>query len=29
MLLAETNNVVDNGPLFVSSSTVDASAAIH
>ena len=27
-LLAEINNEVD-GPLFVSPSTVDASAAIH
>jgi len=29
MLLAEINNAVNDGPLFVSSSTVDASAAIH
>jgi len=29
MLLAEINNAVDDGPLFVSPLTVDASAAIH
>ena len=29
MLLAEINNAVDDGPLFVSPSTVNASAAIH
>ena len=27
--LAEINNALDDGPLFVSPSTVDASAAIH
>jgi len=29
MLLAEINNAVNDGPLFVSSSMVDTNAAIH